>query len=552
MSEDGSAADVPTVACGVDADCTDKLVSLGVCEVAVCNTTSGTCEAAAADDGTGCDDGNPCTEADQCTAGTCAGVEVTCADPDLCNGTETCNPATGECEAGSPVECDDGDPCNGVETCNSDTGACDSGTAIVCDDNDACNGVESCNSDTGACDPGTALVCDDGDACNGVENCEPDTGCVTGTPVVCTDWDVCNGVETCDSSTGNCVDGEPLVCDDDDVCNGAEWCDPDLGCQAGTALVCGDDNDCTDDSCDATEGCQYVDNSDPCDDGNDCTDGDHCDGGLCVYDSVVCAEDCGDGEDNDLDGDTDCTDSDCAMQWVCNPRLRFLTEPGADNLAGAPFDPALEVEVLRADGTRNTDVAHDVTLLMTVSGGGNVLHSYGCRGSMPAMDCLVHFDVVDVDTPEHVTTWDNTMEHRQITAMAYNPADGRLYARDHLTGDLLNMDPTTGGFWVQAAGALQNSRRGMAFVEGTMVTAGWPNNEIYTVDLDTGAETLAGNVVLTDIAGEVDAILGMTTDHETGTLYALLYIDIAGGLASDDPRGCRADQLGDDGRDRHR
>ncbi len=48
----------------------------------------------------------------------------TCDDGNPCNGVETCDPATGTCQAGQPIACDDGDPCNGVETCDPATGSC--------------------------------------------------------------------------------------------------------------------------------------------------------------------------------------------------------------------------------------------------------------------------------------------------------------------------------------------------------------------------------------------------------------------------------------------
>jgi len=128
----------------------------------------------------------------------------------------------------------------------------------TCDDGNVCNGTETCDSATGNCQPGTPLVCNDGNVCNGTETCNPTTGCQPGTPLVCNDGNVCNGTETCNPTTG-CQPGTPLVCDDGNVCNGTETCNPTTGCQPGTPLVCDDHNDCTSDSCNSTSGCVYTD-----------------------------------------------------------------------------------------------------------------------------------------------------------------------------------------------------------------------------------------------------------------------------------------------------
>jgi hypothetical protein len=65
-----------------------------------------------------CDDGDACTLDDVCGGGLCAGRRVDCADGDVCDGEETCDPATGRCRAGTPLECDDGDPCTIDQPCD--------------------------------------------------------------------------------------------------------------------------------------------------------------------------------------------------------------------------------------------------------------------------------------------------------------------------------------------------------------------------------------------------------------------------------------------------
>jgi hypothetical protein len=44
-----------------------------------------------------CDDANLCTSGDTCTGGSCVGTPVDCSDGNLCNGLESCVPATGQC-----------------------------------------------------------------------------------------------------------------------------------------------------------------------------------------------------------------------------------------------------------------------------------------------------------------------------------------------------------------------------------------------------------------------------------------------------------------------
>ena len=99
------------------------------------------------------------------------------------------------------ADCDDGAFCNGAETCNTGTGQCESGTAPACDDGLYCNGTETCNEGTDSCDAGTAPVCDDGLFCNGAETCNEGTdSCDAGT-------DPCSGSQTCNETTDTCEGG---------------------------------------------------------------------------------------------------------------------------------------------------------------------------------------------------------------------------------------------------------------------------------------------------------------------------------------------------------
>src|SRR5262249_48179991 len=102
-----------------------------------------------------CDDQNACTT-DSCNNRTCVHAELNCSDGDVCNGIETCNPATG-CVADIPLACDDLDACT-VDTCDRLAG-CEH-SLLSCSDDDVCDGIESCDPVSG-CVSGTALICDD-------------------------------------------------------------------------------------------------------------------------------------------------------------------------------------------------------------------------------------------------------------------------------------------------------------------------------------------------------------------------------------------------------
>jgi hypothetical protein len=157
-----------------------------------------------------CVDGSLCTSNDVCRDGTCTGIPVVCTDGNVCNGEESCNPATGACLAGSPLPCSDGNPCT----------------------DDLCDPVLGCifSNNTAPCNDGSACTTDDTCA-NGV--------CV-GNPLPCDDGDVCNGAELCDALTGACLAGTPPNCDDQNDCT-LDGCDPVGGCfhtVTGSGTVC--------------------------------------------------------------------------------------------------------------------------------------------------------------------------------------------------------------------------------------------------------------------------------------------------------------------------
>ncbi len=158
-----------------------------------------------------CDDGAFCNGAETCNTGTgqCEdGTAPTCDDGAFCNGTEICNETTDNCNAGTPPTCDDGAFCNGTETCNEVTDSCDAGTPPACDDGAFCNGAETCNETSDSCDSGAAPCTGPGQTCNETSDaCEGGTGCLSEVDFEFGAGGWTNGADTC--STGFFVVGSP-------------------------------------------------------------------------------------------------------------------------------------------------------------------------------------------------------------------------------------------------------------------------------------------------------------------------------------------------------
>ena len=382
----GACAGGPPRDCDDDNPCTDDR----------CDPATGCSHAA---NTAPCDDSNACTQADICRDGACAGTDVVCPDSDVCDGIDACDPNTGNCLAGAPPDCDDGvvctaDACDPVNGCTHTPirGCCRADGD--CDDHDVCTGTETCDVATGMCQAGGPLDCDDRDGCT-VDGCEAAGGCThqpipaccktdtdcddhdpctirdfceeadhgggpDGSPRVChhdvracSDDDVCDGEETCDPATGHCAAGQPLDCDDGvtctadacdpvngcthtpipgccrkdddcedhDACTGIETCDVATGtCRAGAHLDCDDDDACTEDRCDAAQGCLHTENTAGCDDGNPCTaDGCNAKRG-CVHTPVpgCCRSDADCLDQDACNGDETCVNFAC----VAGTRLR--------------------------------------------------------------------------------------------------------------------------------------------------------------------------------------------------------------------------------------
>ena len=223
-------------------------------------------------------------------------INEDCDDGDFCNGAETCNTSTFECEAGTPPCPDDGLWCNGAEGCDETGDTCTAGTNPCPDDGLFCNGSEGCDEANDQCTAGTNPCPDDALFCNGTESCdETNDICMDGTDPCPDDGLWCNGVEGCDETGDTCTAGTNPCPDDGLFCNGSEGCDEaNDQCTAGT-------NPCPDDAqfCNGVEACDDVNDEcfssgDPCvDDGQFCNGEEQCNETLqeCVSTGNPCPDD---------------------------------------------------------------------------------------------------------------------------------------------------------------------------------------------------------------------------------------------------------------------
>lgn len=110
------------------------------------------------------DDGNTCNgpegcdpDTGECTSGPPLPNGTECDDDDACTTGGSCQ--EGDCLGGPPPDCGDGDLCT-VDDCDPTSGCVN--PPVICDDDEACNGFETCNAATGACEAGppTFLVRD--------------------------------------------------------------------------------------------------------------------------------------------------------------------------------------------------------------------------------------------------------------------------------------------------------------------------------------------------------------------------------------------------------
>ena len=254
---------------GLQIDCNDS----NVCTADACNVATGCTHTNVAG---ACDDGQDCTSSDACTAGKCAGAAVSCDDGLQCT-SDTCIAGSGCAHAPlTGTECTDGNGCTANDACNA--GSCVGGAAPSCDDANGCT-TDSCVAPTGCLHTNVAGgPCDDGSQCTLQDACV--AGKCVGTALVCDDQNPCTD-NTCGATQGCLFPQNSLPCSDNNACTTADACGGG-SCKGGVALVCNDNNICTVDSCDPTKGCVFTPTSGlPCDDKNFCTVGDTCAVGVC-------------------------------------------------------------------------------------------------------------------------------------------------------------------------------------------------------------------------------------------------------------------------------
>lgn len=384
--------------CGVDDVCEIQVLVGQSCTVEIgcglCQDDNGR-GVCVRNDSAACDDDDPCTN-DSCdsAAGTCSNVPF-CDDGDACNGVETCDPATLECQAGQAVECSDGNVCNGIETCDSSTGACVPGTPLDCGDGQVCT-IDNCDAATGC-----VYVNDDGAPCDDEDLCTVGDVCMNGfcesTPRDCDDGNSCT-TDTCDPATGcdhtelsdgtACNDGIP--CTENDVC-------VNVACE-GTPKACDDGVDCTDDSCDpATGNCIHTPNDANCPQ-LDCAFNEGCGPTGCVAspladvlcdDQDACTIDTCLGYDPSAHPTTgcvhqviDCDDDDLCTNDSCDPQEGCKNEDKCSNFSydrDRPLGPAASNDrnfpaAISAPVPVQGDVAFDIEVTRFV---GEVIPSTG-------------------------------------------------------------------------------------------------------------------------------------------------------------------------------
>jgi len=175
-------------------------------------------------------------------------------------------------------------------------------SAVECDDSNPCTD-DVCHPDTGCINENNTAQCDDGDACTLLDLCSHGS-CQPGVAVVCDDNNICTD-DSCDTTAGCQNANNTSGCDDQDACTIDDTCG-DGACQSGAPIVCDDLNECTDDSCDPAGGvCSFSNNRIRCDDGELCTYDDKCFEGTCTGTVFSC------------DDGSECTDDVCTGDGRC-------------------------------------------------------------------------------------------------------------------------------------------------------------------------------------------------------------------------------------------
>jgi hypothetical protein len=214
----------------------------------------------------------------------------------------------------------------------------------------------------------------------------------------CSDGIDCT-TDVCDPTLGLCrFTANDSLCDDGVFCNGIERCNPRLGCRPGPPKSCSDSTPCTIDTCDeATRSCvqkpRDVDGDGDvdanCDPGHDCND-------LDPTVSSLAREICGNGIDDNCNGDVDEADCDVPRYDTCADALTiagpgsYLAPPGGTHLdygascaasAAALTDLVLSVQVPAGP-------PQDVDIVARSALGQLTLARSEVCGSGPELECV--------------------------------------------------------------------------------------------------------------------------------------------------------------------
>lgn len=251
-----------------------------------------------------------------------------------------------------------------------------------------------------------------------VPSTDPELGGPCKTFADCNDQVPCT-VDSCDLVESRCRrKPNDLACANGVTCDGVERCDPFLGCVAGVALACSDDDVCTIDSCDdAVGGCLHR----PRDaDGDGDPDG-HCAGGSDCDDqdlqvSSLVPEICGNQRDDDCDGLVDEVDCIAPAHDTClDPEILSLDVPTTMSLGGAKLDLGATCGLPAAGGARDVVAAYvvpagpNVTVDVTVvfpAGSGAVALFRTCGDASSELACGTAFGVSQVGLVARVRAYD--------------------------------------------------------------------------------------------------------------------------------------------------
>jgi hypothetical protein len=202
-----------------------------------------------------------------------------------------------------------------------------------------------CPDCTNAClSPCMELTCDQLEGgCRRAGYCVLDLGTAACAYVAEVDSSTCAAEN---GSQGVCRSGVCFACQENQTCDDGDACTENDTCLngqcVGDPITCNDQNECTDDRCDAVLGCIYTEHDRACSDGDLCTYDDHCTGGTCTGTAITCtADDC---MDRACDGTATCAEQPRAYETACTSDGNACTRDICDGSGSCVHNP-------QSDGT---------------------------------------------------------------------------------------------------------------------------------------------------------------------------------------------------------